>query len=42
MLQGKEINLLFLSPAPGIEPGTAGVRLQHFTHRPRHPTYDVQ
>ena len=34
MLQGREINLLFLSPAPGIEPGYAGVRLQCFTHRP--------
>ena len=32
------MNLLFLSPAPGIEPGSTGVRLQHFTHRPRHPT----
>ena len=30
MLQGREINLLFLSPAPGIEPGSAGVRLQCF------------
>ena len=37
MLQGREINLLFLSPAPGIEPGSAGVRLQRFTHRPRNP-----
>ena len=35
MLQGREINLLFLSPAPGIDPGSAGVRLQCFTHRPR-------
>ena len=34
MLQGREINLLFLSPAPGIEPGSAGVRLQCFTHWP--------
>ena len=34
MLQGREINLLFLSPAPGIDPGSAGVRLQCFTHRP--------
>ena len=33
MLQGREINLLFLSPAPGIDPGSAGVRLQCFTHR---------
>ena len=38
MLQGREINLLFLSPAPGIDPGSAGVRLQCFTHRPRRPT----
>ena len=37
MLQGREINLLFLSPAPGIDPGSAGVRLQCFTHRPRRP-----
>ena len=43
MLQGREINLLFLSPAPppGIEPGSAGVRLQCFTHRPRRP-YDAR
>ena len=38
MLQGREINLLFLSPAPGIEPGSAGVQLKCFTHRPRRPT----
>ena len=38
MLQGREINPLFLSPAPGIDPGSAGVRLQCFTHRPRDPT----
>ena len=38
MLQGREINLLFLSPAPGIDPGSAGVRLQCFAHRPRRPT----
>ena len=38
MLQGREINLLFLSPAPGIDPGSAGVRLQRFTRRPRNPT----
>ena len=37
MLQGREINLLFLSPVPGIDPGSAGVRLQCFTHRPRRP-----
>ena len=37
MLQGREINPLFLSPAPGIEPGSAGVRLQRFTHWPRNP-----
>ena len=34
---GQRINLLFLSPAPGIDPGSAGVRLQCFTHRPRRP-----
>ena len=39
MLQGREINLLFLSPAPGIEPGSAGVQLQCFAHRPRRPTF---
>ena len=33
MLQGREINPMFLSPAPGIDPGSAGVRLQHFTYR---------
>ena len=38
MLQGREINLLFLSSAPGIDPGSAGVRLQCLTHRPRRST----
>ena len=37
MLQGREINPLFLSPAPGIEPGSAGVRRRRFTHLPRRP-----
>ena len=41
MLQGREINLLFLSTAPGIDPGSAGVRLQCFTHRPRRPTLRI-
>ena len=41
MLQGREINLLFLSPAPGIEPGSAGVRLQclYTSATPPHKTH---
>ena len=38
MLQGREINPLFLSPAPGIEPGSAGVQRRRFTHLPSRPT----